>query len=269
MTVKRNWTSTLIVGFTALFAVATNYADTPPSDEQIRSQIERELRKDEALQNVTGHAAGDGGFHRSSVQLVEEFRGDWKDRWMERRLSRRSTNYKVVSEDGNLVLKAESAKSASTLWRMLRLQPVHAGVVSWRWKVARSLSENTKERTKSGDDYAARLLLIFDPDLFSWRTRAICYVWAGNEAVGSVYRSPYASSVATVVVESGDEHSGQWITEQRDFVADFRSIFGQTPEMVTAIAIMVDTDNTDSRATAWFDDIVIAAGRSDVSPFVP
>ncbi len=93
--------------------------------------------------------------------------------------------------------------------------------------------------------------------------------WAGNEAVGSVYPSPYASSFATVVLESGDEHSGQWVTERRDFVADFRSIFGKTQEMVTAIAIMVDTDNTDSRATAWFDDIVIAAGRSDVSPVVP
>ena len=75
-------------------------------------------------------------------------------------------------------------------------------------------------------------------------------MWAGNEPVGSVYPSPYASSIATVVIESGDKHSGQWITEQRDFVADFRSIFGKTPEMVSAVAIMVDTDNTDARTTA-------------------
>ena len=71
-----------------------------------------------------------------------------------------------------------------------------------------------------------------------------------------------ASSVATVVVESGDERSGEWITEQRDFVTDFRTIFGEPPEMVTAVAVMVDTDNTDTDATAWFDDIALVAGAS-------
>ncbi len=181
---------------------------------------------------------------------------------MERRLSRRPTRYRVVQDRGNAVLQAESASSGSALWRTVSLHPVERGTITWRWKVARSLSSNDNETTKRGDDYAARLFVMFGPDLFGRKTRAICYVWAGREAVGSVYPNPYTSSVATIVVESGDERSGEWITEQRDFVTDFRTIFGEPPETVTAVAVMVDTDNTDTDATAWFDDIALVAGAS-------
>ncbi len=33
--------------------------------------------------------------------------------------------------------------------------------------------------------------------------------------------------------------------------------FGRLAERVTGVALMVDTDNTDSHATAWFDDLII------------
>ena len=70
-----------------------------------------------------------------------------------------------------------------------------------------------------------------------------------------MYSNPYADNVATIVLESGDERSGRWIREDRDFVRDFRQVFGRSPEMVTALALIVDTDNTGARATAWFDDL--------------
>lgn len=207
-------------------------------------------------------AAASDGVQRPSDGLVEDFGEGWHRHWMERRLSRRPTRYRVVQDRGNVVLKAESANSGSALWRMVSLYPVEQGTITWRWKVAMSLSSNDNETTKRGDDYAARLFVMFDPDPFGRKARAICYVWAGRQAVGSVYPNPYASSVATIVVESGDERSGEWITEQRDFVTDFRTIFGELPEMVTAVAVMVDTDDTDTDATAWFDDIALVAGAS-------
>ena len=61
----------------------------------------------------------------------------------------------------------------------------------------------------------------------------------------------------TIVLESGDERSGRWIREDRDFVRDFRHVFGRSPEMVTALALIVDTDDTGARATAWFDDLQV------------
>ena len=98
---------------------------------------------------------------------------------------------------------------------------------------------------------------VFGPELFSLRTQALCYVWAAEQPVGEVYSNPYADNVATIVLESGDERSGRWIREDRDFVRDFRQVFGRSPEMVTAVALIVDTDNTRARATAWFDDLQV------------
>jgi hypothetical protein len=39
--------------------------------------------------------------------------------------------------------------------------------------------------------------------------------------------------------------------------ADFERYFGRPAERVTGVALMVDTDNTDSQATAWFDDLIV------------
>lgn len=194
------------------------------------------------------------------TKLLGDFEKGWEKHWIERKLSDKSTHYEVIQEDTNLVLMAKSDQSASGLWRMLNIHPVQIGKISWRWKIAYTLSKKNEEKDKLGDDYAARLFVVFTPHMVSWKTRAICYVWAANEPKGSIYKNPYAHSVGTIVVESGNTHKSKWITEERDFIADYIKIFGKAPEMVTAVAIMVDTDNTAQKATAWFDDIILECG---------
>ncbi|MFQ5706099.1 MAG: DUF3047 domain-containing protein [bacterium] len=190
-----------------------------------------------------------------------DFEEGWHQKWIERKFADLPTLYKVSTEDSNSVLMATSAKSASALWRMLEIHAGNIGKIAWRWKVESSLSKKTQEKTKIGDDYAARVFVVFGPHYKSWKTRAICYVWAAKEPVGSVYRNPYTNSVATVVVESGNEHKDQWISEKRNFIDDYKNFFRGAPEMVTAVAIMVDTENTGQKATAWFDDLVLEVGN--------
>ncbi len=191
-------------------------------------------------------------------KLLGDFNDGWAKHWQEKTFNIASPNrFQVVQEDNNLVLKVESNNSASGIWRKLKFVKITSGKISWRWKVKRSLVENNKEMKKKGDDYAARVFVVFEPHLLPWKTRTICYVWAGNEPVGTIYKSPYSGSVATIVLQSGDEHAGQWINEKRDFVADYLKFFGKKPKKVSAFAVMVDTDNTDSKTTAWFDDMLL------------
>lgn len=191
-----------------------------------------------------------------SRRLLGDFERGWDDHWIEMTFDTRPTRHRVVREDGNTVLMAESEMAASALWCVLDVHPGDSARISWRWKVSRSLTENTREREKRGDDYAARLLVFFGPRLFGAGSRAISYVWAGNEPRESTYRSPYSSRIGTVVLESGDRRAGRWVSEERDVVADYRTIFDRSPKMVAAVALMVDTDNTGLEAVAWFDDIV-------------
>lgn len=192
------------------------------------------------------------------MDLLGQFEEGWQKDWMERKLSAKPTKYEVVTdEDSNQVLRATSIESASGLWRMLEVRPGRIGRISWKWKIDKTLVTDTAEKTKRGDDYVARLFVVFEPHFVSWKTQTICYVWAAKEPVGSIYHSPYAKSVGTIVVQSGNENRGKWISEERDFVADYKKVFGRQPEMVTAVAIMVDTDNSHQEALTWFDDIKI------------
>ena len=60
-----------------------------------------------------------------------------------------------------------------------------------------------------------------------------------------------------VVLESGNQKAGIWIQQERDYIEDYKQCFGRTPKELSAAAIMVDTDNTGSKATAWFDDLIL------------
>jgi hypothetical protein len=189
--------------------------------------------------------------------LPADLGSDWMARWSEKKLSSRVTRFVPVDENGRRVLMGYSHDAASALYQTVVMPLSENPYLSWRWKVSRALPKNSLERQKPGDDYAARILVSFSPDLFSKESRAICYVWASTEAVGSFYESPYSDNVATIVVESGSEKLGEWIGETRDIVEDYRRAFGGRPETLYAVAVMVDTDNTSSRATAWFSDILL------------
>jgi hypothetical protein len=123
------------------------------------------------------------------------------------------------------------------------------------------LDGNRKEREKRGDDFAARVFVIFDAREGPWSGRALCYVWSASQPVGSMYRSPYSEDVAMIVVESGGHRASSWVDVRRDVLRDFRTAFGAAPDSLTAVAIMVDTDNTRSRATAWFESMGVELSR--------
>jgi hypothetical protein len=162
-----------------------------------------------------------------------------------------------VEDNGELVLQVESDRAASALWRTLEIASLEAGHLSWRWKITGTVEGSDSEREKGGDDYAARVFVVFDGDLTDRDTRALCYVWAAHEPIGSVFRSPYVPTVATFVLESGNSRAGQWLGVERDVMADYEAVFGGQPERITGVALMVDTDNTRSQVTTYFNDVVL------------
>ena len=165
----------------------------------------------------------------------------------------RPTIYTVVTDEtGRAVLQAHSASAHAGLVRPLELPSPVSATLRWRWKVPHALTGNDRERTRAGDDYAARVFVVFETSALPLRTRAINYVWAAHEPVGAVFPSPYTRNVAMVVQRSGDTEAGAWREERRDVLADYRNFFGESPTRLSAVAILVDTDNTGRTAEAWF-----------------
>ena len=187
---------------------------------------------------------------------VSRFTTDGLAGW-ERKSFKGETEYNLEREGADTVVRARSSAAASGMIRKVRLDPLQYRYLRWKWKVADPLVRNGAETSKAGDDYSARVYVIF-PGFFFWQMKAITYVWAGRLPKEESFPNPYTGNAMTVVVESGAEKAGTWISEQRDILADYRRLFGGEPRKLGAIAIMTDTDNTGSVATAWYGDIAIS-----------
>lgn len=164
------------------------------------------------------------------------------------------TTYTLVNKSGRSVLKAVSRSSASGLYKKVSIDLTQTPFLNWSWKT-RQILESVNERTRQGDDYPARVYVVFSGGLFFWRTRAINYVWANQQPVGSHWPNPFTSNAQMVAIRSGNENIGKWISERRNVLEDYRKIFGEEPGQVDAVAIMTDTDNSGLSATSWYGDI--------------
>jgi hypothetical protein len=167
-----------------------------------------------------------------------------------------TTDYRLVNEDGRMVVKATSNAAASGLVKKIPFDPAVYRYLKWSWKIDHTI-KGGDEKSKAGDDYAARIYVVF-PGRFFWQTRAINYIWANILPQGGSIPNPYAAGAMMVAVESGPARAGQWMTEERDILADYRRLFGENPEEAKAIAIMTDTDNTGDNATAWYGEISVS-----------
>lgn len=184
----------------------------------------------------------------------------------------RANRFEIVDDAGTRVLRVDSSASASSLLAPLA-PPRLAGTLRWRWKVARALPGSDFTR-KQGDDYAARLYVLFDLPLerlalgdrlriqaaraLSGRdipTAALCYVWGHAQPAGSSGPNPYTDRVRMMVLDSGDAHAGRWREHTRDLRRDWEASFPGPLPAVRAVAVGADTDNTGAGAQAWFGDL--------------
>ncbi|MBC7182679.1 MAG: DUF3047 domain-containing protein [Marinobacter sp.] len=185
------------------------------------------------------------------------------------------TRYELVTEDGTQMVKATTSGGASGLIARVAIQPSESLVLRWRWKVS-NVFEQGNARKKSGDDYPARIYVAFQfqPEKAGFFERAkrqavevlfgeslpgnaLNYIWANTLPKGEFVPNPYTDKTVMVAVNSGPEHAGEWVTVERDIMADYREAFGEEPPPVVGIAIMSDSDNTGEKATAWYGDIRI------------
>lgn len=187
------------------------------------------------------------------------------------------THYELVESDGRVVLRARATASASALVHRLMVDSSQVTRLHWQWRVDR-LAENADMLHKNGDDFAARVYVLFDLPaerlgIVERATRsvarwiygdepplaALCYVWSNRYPIGTEARNPYSARVHTIVVESGPEKLHRWQHESRDIAADYRRAFGTDPPGIVGIVVAADTDDTGASAEAYFGDIELEA----------
>lgn len=199
--------------------------------------------------------------------IVEEFTPEQTALWKQR-VFKGQSDYRSVVLDQRSALQATTRESASLLFRQQTVDLKTTPILSWTWKItnifAANTAENNAEQTKAGDDFPARIYVVFRNGPLPGDAMAINYVWASAAPVGAYWPNPFQQSAIMMVVESGGQRAGSWITHTRNVAKDFKTLFGKDITTLHGYAVMVDGDNTGNTTTSWFDNLSFSAVRSGV-----
>lgn len=179
--------------------------------------------------------------------------------------------------DGRNAMFVQSDSSASLLRQRVHIAVPQLGNVKFSWKVP-ALIAKADMAFRDTDDSPVRLVLAFEGDRsrFSGKNAimselshtltgeplpfaTLMYVWCNTRPPGTVIFNPRTDRIRKIVVESGAKNLNQWLDYERNIRADFVEAFGEPPGALVGIAIMTDTDNTRSTASAWYGRIELGA----------
>lgn len=191
---------------------------------------------------------------------------------------KQATAYTPLRVDGREAVFAQSEASLSMYRRDLSVAPSDLGRLRFSWKVPMLIEEADLARREL-DDAPVRIVLAFDGDrsAFSPKNAALSelsrlltgeplpyatlmYVWCNRREPGTVVINPRSDRIRKLVVEGGPRNLGQWLSYERDIRADFEQAFGEAPQTLIGVALMSDTDNTRSRSSAWYGDVLLLPG---------
>jgi hypothetical protein len=200
--------------------------------------------------------------------------------------AKQKTLFVADPREGEHAWRATADRSASLLRKVVRIEATALEKIHFSWK-ADKLIDHADMAERDKEDAVVRVILRFEGDRgqFSAKNRmlselsqaltgeelpyaTLMYVWCNKRPPGDVIINPRTDRIRKMVVESGSTNLGKWMVYQRDIRADFIQAFGEEPGAITGIALMTDTDNTQSQATAWYGPISFkpAAQKAATAP---
>jgi Protein of unknown function (DUF3047) len=177
--------------------------------------------------------------------------------WKEQNWGKPAYDFEIVSDNGQPVLRLRSKGDSSTISRDLKalVDLEETPTLEWRWKVI-TLPTGGNACQKSTDDQAAQVYVAWLRVPESVRSRIIGYVWDSTATAGTICKSQKTSTVTYVVLRSGSDDLGKWITERRNVAEDFRRIYGEAPDKPTGLSLGIDSDDTRSSAESFIGPVI-------------
>jgi len=190
------------------------------------------------------------------------------------------TTYAIADMDGRKVLRVEAIKSYGNLVHDLSAVLAEAGSrLRWRWRLEEPL-RGADLRRREGDDSPLKVCALFDMPLDKLGliernllrlargvsgeklpSATLCYVWDSALAPGTLLANAYTARVRIIVVNSGEQRLGQWVSHERDLAADFQRAFGEesaTLPPLQAVLVGGDADSTGGRSLGWVGDVTLS-----------
>lgn len=179
--------------------------------------------------------------------------GNWKGQsW-----GKPTYDLEIVDNGDQPSLRLRSRGGSSTIIRDLNgsIDLKNTPVLQWSWKVM-AIPAGGHACQKSTDDEAVQVYVAWLRPPESVRSRIIGYLWDSTAPPGTICKSEKMSTVTYIVLRSGSDELGKWMTERRNVVEDFRRIYGEAPENPSAVLLSIDSDDTGSSADSLVSPIV-------------
>ena len=185
---------------------------------------------------------------------IANFSATLLDGWENKEFNEK-TDYRLSTSEDKTVLSAISQSSASGLVKKTKVDIKKYPYLNWSWKIDNHLDiEN--ERIKAGDDFAARLYVVVSTGFMIWQKKVINYVWANNAVKEDVWENHYAGKRALMIaVRNKQDSTHTWFHEKRNIYEDLKQLFGKSFHYIHAVALMTDTDDSQTAAKSYYGDI--------------
>jgi hypothetical protein len=157
--------------------------------------------------------------------------------------------------------------SAGLLWRSLDGPHRQARTASWRWTVTEGVGPTDLTR-RGADDRALGVYFVFGSAADSSKSplallgspsvTALVYVFGGDKPRGSVLPSPHMGARGKfIVLRPADAQRGVWFDETVDLAKDYARAFSTSAQLLLAVAISSDSDDTGQRNRARLSDLTL------------
>ena len=188
--------------------------------------------------------------HADAIVFEPAAIADWP-----RRVFDSEVRYRLIDTGERSAVEAVADDAATALYHEVGIDLRRTPILEWSWRIDRLPSGAAGERSKGGDDYAARVYVVREGLFGKLSATALNYVWTRELPVGTEWPNAFTDRARMIAVGRGEPHAGGWVTHRRDLRADWRAAFGEAPGRIHGVAVMTDSDNTDSRARALYGTI--------------
>ena len=164
------------------------------------------------------------------------------------------TLYTIGSNENGNFLKAEADNAASGLGKEIKIDLNKTPFINITWKVEKDLP-GIKENTKKGHDFAARVFVVKKTGATPLSNRAINYVFSSNNEIGFNSPSPYTKKSIDNVLANTKNSLNVWVTVKANVKEDFKKFHNLDVNELDGLALMSDTDNSEMKAIAYYQNI--------------
>ena len=160
----------------------------------------------------------------------------------------------LVQDDGKQALQMRSEQASFSLQKKVHIQLKESPFLVWQWKVT-EIPKGGDFRHSSTDDQAAQLIVAFSSSHF------LAYIWDSTAPKGTLASAPAPpfKKIFALVLQSGAQGLGTWISERRNLIDDYKRAFNEEPEVIEGVRIQINSQHTQSRAESYWHSIAVTA----------